>query len=64
MHHEPIEMSPGEIKAIRRENHLCEHCHHCCVCKIATNIDSSLLIIVSQCLAFEPETESIGATCA
>lgn len=46
-------MSPGELKAIQRECHLCFACTHASVCKVAAAIDPELLVIIQQCLAFE-----------
>lgn len=53
-------MSPGEMKAIQRESHLCFACAHAPVCKIATAIDIELLVIIQQCLAFESAATADG----
>ena len=53
--HDDHEISPGEMKAIQRENHLCGHCSHAAVCKIAGAIEPHLLVIISQCMAFAPD---------
>ena len=55
MQTETHEVSLGELKAIQREQHLCGHCSHAPVCKIAGSIEPHLLVIISQCMAFEPE---------
>ena len=52
---EDREMSLGELKAIQREQHLCGHCCHTPVCKIASAIEPHLLVIISQCMAFDPD---------
>lgn len=51
------ETSPGELKAIWREKHLCLRCIHQTMCKIGTAIDAHLFIVISQCLAFIPQSE-------
>ena len=49
------EPSLGELKAIQREQHLCGHCSHAPVCKIVAAIEPQLLVIISQCMAFDPD---------
>lgn len=51
---EAPEFSVGELKALQREQQLCGQCRHAVVCKIAAAIEPGLLIIINQCLAFEP----------
>jgi len=55
MQTETHEVSLGELKAIQREQHLCGQCSHAPVCKIAGSIEPHLLVIISQCMAFEPD---------
>jgi len=51
----PVDEIPlGELKARQREQHLCLRCGHLAVCKVAAAADSTLLITISSCLAFEP----------
>ncbi len=45
----PVDLVPGEVKAIRREEHLCEECYHAPVCLVAASIDDEFLIVVSRC---------------
>jgi len=45
----PVDLVPGEVKAIRREEHLCETCFHAPVCLVAASIDDEFLIVVSRC---------------
>lgn len=47
----------GELKAEWREHHLCLRCDHHCVCKMASALDPNLLVVIAQCLAFEPAEE-------
>ena len=47
------ELSRGELRAQWREHHLCLKCSHHAVCKMADALDPNLLVVVSQCLAFE-----------
>jgi len=54
-HTDNHEMSLGEFKAIQREQHLCGHCSHAPVCKVVAAIEPHLLVIISQCMAFEPD---------
>lgn len=54
------EMSLGELKAIQRESHLCLRCTHQAVCKVACAIDPEMLLIISQCMVFEPATPPGG----
>jgi len=54
------DMPLGELKAIQRENHLCLQCTHHVVCKVACAIDPDMLIIIRQCLAFEPAAPAGG----
>jgi hypothetical protein len=37
-----------------RERHLCLRCGHHAVCKMASALDPNFLVVISQCLAFEP----------
>ena len=52
------ELSRGELRAQWRERHLCLKCSHHAVCKMADALDPNLLVVVSQCLAFEPVDEA------
>lgn len=45
----PTNLVPGEVKAIRREEHLCGTCFHAPVCKVATAIDEEFLIVITRC---------------
>jgi hypothetical protein len=53
---EPIvpPISLGEMRANWREQHICLRCGHHAVCKMAGALDPNLLVVISQCLAFEP----------
>ena len=44
----------GEMRAEWRERHLCLRCSHHAVCKMASALDPNFLVVISQCLAFEP----------
>jgi hypothetical protein len=44
----------GDMSARWREQHICLRCGHHVVCKMADALDPNFLVIVSQCLAFEP----------
>jgi hypothetical protein len=57
------EPSLGELKARRREEHLCFACTHHLVCKMASALDETLLVTISRCLGFEPAELGDGATC-
>lgn len=46
--------SLGEMRAEWRERHLCLRCSHHAVCKMASALDPNFLVVISQCLAFEP----------
>lgn len=46
--------SIGEMRAEWRERHLCLRCSHHAVCKMANALDPNFLVVISQCLAFEP----------
>jgi hypothetical protein len=46
--------SLGEMRAEWRERHLCLRCVHHAVCKMASALDPNFLVVISQCLAFEP----------
>ena len=46
--------SPGERHAQWREQHLCLRCGHHAVCKMAGALDPNFVVVISQCLAFEP----------
>lgn len=46
--------SLGEQRAEWRERHLCLRCGHHAVCKMASALDPNFLVVISQCLAFEP----------
>ncbi len=46
--------SLGEMRAEWREQHLCLRCSHHVVCKMANALDPNFLVVISQCLAFEP----------
>lgn len=52
---ESREVSLGERKAIQRERHLCGYCSHAPVCKVVAAIEPHLLVIISQCMAFDPD---------
>ncbi len=39
----------GEVKAILREEHLCNSCLMSVVCKVANAVDDSMLAVVSRC---------------
>lgn len=54
------EPSLGELKARRRELHLCFRCTHHMVCGMAKALDTNLLVTIATCLAFEPD-DSDGA---
>ena len=47
----PVDLVPGEVKAIRREEHLCGPCYHAPVCKVVASIDDDCLIVISRCAA-------------
>jgi hypothetical protein len=53
---EPIvpPISLGELRARWREQHICLRCAHHAVCKMAGALDPNFLVVISQCLAFEP----------
>ncbi len=53
---EPIvtPISLGEMRANWRERHICLRCSHHAVCKMAGALDPNFLVVISQCLAFEP----------
>lgn len=55
------DVSLGELKAIQREQHLCGHCSHAPVCKVVAAIEPHLLVIISQCMAFDPDGRDQGA---
>jgi hypothetical protein len=42
------------MRAEWRERHLCLRCGHHAVCKMASALDPNFLVVISQCLAFEP----------
>ena len=42
------------MRAEWREQHLCLRCNHHAVCKMASALDPNFLVVISQCLAFEP----------
>jgi hypothetical protein len=42
------------MRAEWRERHLCLRCSHHAVCKMACALDPNFLVVISQCLAFEP----------
>jgi len=44
----------GEMRAEWRKRHLCLRCGHHAVCKMASALDPNFLVVISQCLAFEP----------
>jgi hypothetical protein len=46
--------SLGEMRAEWRERHLCLRCDHHAVCKMASALDPNFLVVIAQCLAFEP----------
>jgi hypothetical protein len=50
----PQPTSLGERRAEWRERHLCLRCGHHAVCKMASALDPNFLVVISQCLAFEP----------
>lgn len=47
-------MTLGERRAQWREQHLCLRCGHHAVCKMAGALDPNFLVVITQCLAFEP----------
>jgi len=47
------ELHLGDLKARHREQHLCLRCSHHMVCKVVAATDTTLLVTVSSCLAFE-----------
>lgn len=47
-------ISVGELRANWREQHLCLRCSHHPVCKMASALDPNFLVVIAQCLAFEP----------
>ena len=49
----------GEMRARWREAHLCLKCDHHLVCRMANALDQNLLVVIAQCLAFEP-AEDLG----
>jgi len=49
--------SRGELRAEWRERHLCLRCDHHFVCKMATALDANLLVVIAQCLAFQPAND-------
>ena len=53
---EPIilDTTLGEMRAEWRERHLCLRCGHHAVCKMAGALDPNFLVVIAQCLAFEP----------
>lgn len=55
----PADSPLGERRAAWRENHLCLRCNHHSVCRMSAALDPNFLVVIAQCLAFEPaETES------
>lgn len=44
--------SPGERKAILREENLCARCSHAAVCVVARTAPAELLLVVRRCAAF------------
>lgn len=52
------EPSLGELKARRREEHLCLRCQHHLVCGMARALDPNLLVTIASCLGFDPAAES------
>ncbi len=44
----------GELRAQWRERHICLRCDHHLVCRMASALDPNLLVVIAQCLAFEP----------
>jgi hypothetical protein len=48
-----VEPSLGEIKARRRDEHLCLACSHHQVCKMSSALDENLLVTITHCLGFE-----------
>ena len=57
------ELSLGELKAQRREEHLCLACTHHLVCRMANALDETLLVTISRCRGFEPAGDGAGTTC-
>lgn len=51
--------SVGELRAEWREQHLCLRCGHHAVCKMASALDPNFLVVISQCLAFEPADDEV-----
>lgn len=57
------EPSLGELKALRREEHLCLACTHHLVCGMANALDETLLVTISRCRGFEPAGDGAATTC-
>lgn len=53
-------MSLGEVKARHREQHLCLRCIHQAVCKVVAATDPQMLVIIRQCMMFEPDEVAAG----
>lgn len=53
----PLNIGRGELKAIRREEHLCENCFHCGLCVVDAAIREEMLVVVSRCGTFVPTPE-------
>ena len=59
----PGQPSLGELKARRREEHLCLACTHHLVCGMANALDETLLVTISRCRGFEPAGDGAATTC-
>jgi hypothetical protein len=46
--------SLNELRSRWRSEHICLGCGHHAVCKMASALDPSFLVVISQCLVFEP----------
>jgi hypothetical protein len=57
----PPDSPLGERRAQWREQHLCLRCGHHAVCRMAGALDPSFLVVISQCLAFEPAEDEAPA---
>lgn len=50
-------LSLGEVKALRREQHLCLRCSHWAVCKVVAAATAEMLVIITHCMTFQPLDE-------
>jgi len=53
----------GELKARRRDEHLCLACTHHLVCRMASALDETLLVTISRCRGFKPAEDGEDTTC-